>query len=79
MAEHYNFDDHDRRVKSGRKRKEVDVADGLAFGARDGVRLHKANLGGDAEEFLDAFLDALFALLEILDRVEQIRKGWEKK
>ena len=42
----------------------VDDADGLAFGARDGVRLHKANLGGDAEEFLDAFLDALFALLE---------------
>ena len=51
----------------------VDDADGLAFGARDGVRLHKANLGGDAEEFLDAFLDALFALLEILDRVGEHR------
>ena len=51
----------------------VDDADGLAFGARDGVRLHKANLGGDAEEFLDAFLDALFALLEILDCVGEHR------
>lgn len=42
------------------RRPLVDDALGLAFGALDGMRLHKAHLGGDAQEFLDVLLDGAF-------------------